>query len=244
MINYFRTEFRKFLREARTLDFKTTYIFISIAAILFISFTITNVSFYYKYIGKDFLYSRIYWLLSDGVLMIFVSVLSVKFILKKNLSDFGFTLGDKKFGFLSVLIFYLFMLPLLWIVSASESFSLTYPQGGPALRENISLLLLYEICIIIYMLGWEFLWRGYMLFGLKEKLGYYAIFVQMIPFFILHKGKPDLELFGSILAGIILGIQALRSRSFIYAWILHSIIMISIDTISVLRYNFSFYKIF
>jgi uncharacterized protein len=243
MINYFKIEIRNLIKEIRTLDFKTTYVFISVSLILYISLTITNVSFYYKYIGKDFLYSRIYWLLGDGLLMTIGTVLSVKFILKKKLSDFGFTLGDKRFGFLSILIFYLVMLPVLWIVSASESFALTYPQGGPALRENFSLLILYEICIIIYMLGWEFMWRGYMLFGLKDKFGYYAIFVQMIPFFILHKGKPELELFGAILAGIILGIQALRSRSFIYAWILHSVIMISIDLISVMRYNLSFYRL-
>lgn len=82
-----------------------------------------------------------------------------------------------------------------------------------------------------------------MLFGLKDKLGYYTIFIQMIPFFILHKGKPDLELFASIFAGIILGIQALRSRSFIYSWLLHFAVMFSIDFISVLRFKFNFYSI-
>ncbi len=244
MLSYFKTETGKLVKEIRTLDFNLSYIFISLSLILFISFTVTNVSFYFKYFGKDFLYSRLYWLISDGLLMFLVPVLSVKFVFKKNLSDFGFTLGDKKFGFRTVIVFYLFMLPLLWIVTASESFALTYPQGGPALRESLPLLLIYELCILVYMLGWEFLWRGYVLFGLKVKLGYYAIFIQMIPFFILHKGKPDLELFGAIIAGIILGIQALRSGSFIYAWILHSIIMISIDLISVIRYNLQFYKIF
>ena len=243
MIEYIKLELKKLIEEAKKLDFKTVYIFISIAIILFISFTITNVSFYYKNFGKDFLGSRIYWLLTDGLLMFLFSVLSVKFIFHQKLSDFGFNLGDKKFGFITSIIFFVFMLPILWIVSASPSFAQTYPQGGPALREDIGLLFLYEICILIYMLGWEFLWRGYTLFGLKVKLGYYAIFVQMIPFFILHKGKPDLELLGSIFAGIILGIQALRSRSFVYAWILHSAIMISIDIISVLRYKFQFYNI-
>jgi hypothetical protein len=243
MIEYIKLELKKLLEEAKKLDFKTVYIFISIAIILFISFTITNVSFYYKNFGKDFLGSRIYWLLTDGLLMFLFSVLSVKFIFHQKLSDFGFNSGDTKFGFITSIIFFVFMLPILWIVSASPSFAQTYPQGGPALREDFGLLFLYEICILIYMLGWEFLWRGYTLFGLKVKLGYYAIFIQMIPFFILHKGKPDLELLGSIFAGIILGIQALRSRSFVYAWILHSAIMISIDIISVLRYKFQFYNI-
>ncbi len=74
-----------------------------------------------------------------------------------------------------------------------------------------------------------------MLFGLKDKFGYYTVFIQMIPFFILHKGKPEIELFASIFAGLILGVQALRSRSFIYSWILHWLVMFSIDGISILR---------
>lgn len=136
------------------------------------------------------------------------------------------------------------MLPVLWIVSATPDFAKAYPQGGIQVSESWYRFLLYEFSILIYMLGWEFLWRGYMLFGLKEKFGYYSIFIQMIPFFILHKGKPELELFASIFAGLILGIQALRSRSFIYAWILHWLIMLFIDSISIIRGQFQFYKIF
>ena len=65
----------------------------------------------------------------------------------------------------------------------------------------------------------------------------------MIPFFILHKGKPEIELFASIFAGLVLGVQALRSRSFIYAWLLHWMVMVLIDGISILRFQFKFYKI-
>jgi uncharacterized protein len=242
-MSYWKNEFHKLLKEVKSLDFKTVYIFISVAFILFISFTLTNASFYLKNIGKDFLDSRLYWLFGDGVMMFLLSVISIKLVFKEKLSSFGFTFGEKKFGFGTTIIFFAVMLPIVWIVSASETFSRTYPQGGPSLKENMQLLFLYELGVFVYMLGWEFLWRGYMLFGLKVKLGYYAVFIQMIPFFILHRGKPDLELFGSILAGIILGVQALRSGSFIYAWLLHFLVMFSIDIISVVRNQLNFYKI-
>ena len=119
--------------------------------------------------------------------------------------------------------------------ASSQTFAATYPQGGPKVKENFTIFILYELCVLVYMLGWEFFWRGYMLFGLKDKFGYYTVFIQMIPFFILHKGKPEIELFASIFAGLILGVQALRSRSFIYSWILHWLVMFSIDGISILR---------
>lgn len=74
-----------------------------------------------------------------------------------------------------------------------------------------------------------------MLFGLEKKFGYYAVLIQMIPFVILHNGKPDIETFSSIIGGIALGILALRTRSFIYGVFVHFAIMLFIDLFSTLR---------
>lgn len=76
-----------------------------------------------------------------------------------------------------------------------------------------------------------------MLFGLKEKFGYYAVFIQTIPFVILHNGKPAVETFGAIAAGIMLGLLALRTGSIYYGVIIHSAVMINMDLVSVLRYK-------
>jgi hypothetical protein len=244
VIKYLLNELKKLGGEIKTLDFKVSYIFISVSVITFISMVYATPMFFYEHIGKDRLMSRLYWLTTDGALMFFLSVISIKFVLKGKLSDFGFKMGDKKFGFSTALVFFLVMLPLVWIVSASESFANTYPLGGSELKTNMGLFLIYEACVMFYMLGWEFLWRGYMLFGLKPKLGYYSVFIQMIPFFILHRGKPEIELFASIIAGLVLGIQALRSGSFFYCWLLHCCVMISIDSISVIRFATKFYGLF
>ncbi len=244
MISYLKNELGKLKVEIKTLELKPVVLFLSVSLIVFSSMTLAAPSFYYDHFAKDRLGSRFYWFLVDGSIMFIVPVFIIKLILKEKLSDYGLKFGDIKFGLITAGIFLAFMLPVVWIVSASKEFASTYPQGGAALRDNFTLFILYELSILVYMLGWEFLWRGYFLFGLKEKFGYYAIFIQMIPFFILHRGKPDLELFASIFAGLILGVQALRANSFIYAWILHWIVMLSIDSISIFRYTNNFYKIF
>ncbi len=244
MIRKYFSELKDLLSIIKTLDFKVVYIFLSVSIIVFIGVSYVNPLFYYNNIGQDRLDSRLYWFLGDGLLMFLVPLLSIKFILKGKLSDYGLTIGDGKFGMFTVIGFFLFMLPFLWIVSASPDFARTYPQGGSEVSSSITTFLIYEFAVLIYMLGWEFLWRGYMLFGLREKFGYYSIFIQMIPFFILHRGKPELELFGSIIAGLAMGIQAWRSGSFIYSWILHFLVMFTIDSISIIREKFSFYKIF
>ena len=73
----------------------------------------------------------------------------------------------------------------------------------------------------LHMFTWEFLFRGYMLFGLEKSIGKSAIFVQAIPFVLLHLGKPFLETLFSIPGGFILGYVAYRTRSFLPCFIIH-----------------------
>ena len=73
----------------------------------------------------------------------------------------------------------------------------------------------------LYMFAWEFLFRGYMLFGLEKSIGISAIFVQAIPFVLLHLGKPFLETLACIPGGFILGYVAYRTRSFLPCFIIH-----------------------
>jgi membrane protease YdiL (CAAX protease family) len=82
-----------------------------------------------------------------------------------------------------------------------------------------------------------------MLFGLKEKFGYYSVLIQMIPFVILHNGKPAPETFGAIAGGIALGILAFRTNSIYYCVFAHMGIMLSLDTISTLRYRANDYGV-
>jgi len=73
----------------------------------------------------------------------------------------------------------------------------------------------------LYMFAWEFLFRGYMLFGLEKSIGKNAIFVQAIPFVLLHLGKPFLETLACIPGGFILGYVAYKTRSFLPCFIIH-----------------------
>ena len=73
----------------------------------------------------------------------------------------------------------------------------------------------------LYMFAWEFLFRGYMLFGLEKSIGKGAIFVQAIPFVLLHIGKPFLETLACIPGGFIFGYVAYRTRSFLPCFVIH-----------------------
>lgn len=245
MIAEIKKELRWLSEAIKTLSFKESFIFISVAVITFISMYYSSPNFFRRMFdtSDDKFYSTLYWFSADGFLLLIVPLILIPLVLKGKPSDYGFRIGDYRFGLKSALFFIVVMFPVLWVASGSESFAKAYPQGGPFVRENIEVLLYYELFVGFYMLAWEFFWRGYMLFGLKEKFGYYAIFIQMIPFFILHRGKPDIETFASIFAGLILGIQAWRANSFLYCFLVHWSVVIFIDVISVLRYKSQSYGI-
>ena len=188
------------------------------------------------------LYEYLYWFLGDFVTLFVLSAVIIKFILKENLTDYGLKVGDFKIGLFLSLTFFVVMLPLVWIFSGSPEFVEKYPHLLST-RANWNEFFIYESALIIYMFAWEFIWRGFMLFGLKEKFGYYSVLIQMIPFVILHNGKPAAETSGAILGGIALGILAFRTRSIYYCVITHMGVMFSIDLISTLRFRANDYGI-
>lgn len=227
----------------KTLDKKVITIFLSVAVLQTTSWYITSRQFFrsnlfeqYQFHPQVYLIEYLYWFIGDFITFFILPVIIIRFFFKERLSSYGLQIGDYKVGLKITLIFILIMLPLVWFASSTDSFAKVYPHLNSA-RDSWNVFIIYEIGLLIYMLAWEFIWRGYMLFGLYEKFGFYSIFIQMIPFAILHNGKPLLETFGSILAGLALGVLALRTKSIFYCVIAHMSVMFSIDLISTLRFR-------
>lgn len=156
---------------------------------------------------------------------------------------YGLGLGDWKAGLLLSALFLAVMLPAVYVASKTPTFAGHYPLAGQSAfklkvegggdRLSLRLFLLYEAAYFLYFVGWEFLFRGWMLNGLLPKLGKGgAILLQTAPFALMHLGKPELEALGSIIAGIALGVLALRTRSFWYGAILHGAIAVWMDLLA------------
>ncbi len=76
----------------------------------------------------------------------------------------------------------------------------------------------------LYMLGWEYFFRGFLLEGLRHHFKEGAIILQMIPFTLLHLGKPDIEVISCVFSGIVWGYICYQLRSFWPAFIMHMIV--------------------
>ncbi len=156
-------------------------------------------------------------------------VLIVKVVLKESLSDYGLQWGDWQFGLKILPWACIVMIFLSYLSSSDPLFQAAYPLSygaGDSWRHT----LLHESGYLFYYLGFEFLFRGFMLFGLRQSLGdWNAIWIQTLASTLIHIGKPMPETFSAILGGIVFGIFVLRCRSLYYQIILHWILGVSLN---------------
>ncbi len=150
----------------------------------------------------------------------FLPILVIIIILRKNPLDFGLKFGNPRIWGLYVAITCLVGLPILYFASWSAPLREYYriEQFNP---------LIYFLETAVLLFAWEFYFRSFLLFGLKEKLAEKSIIVQMIPFVLLHIGKPEIEVLSTIVTGIYFGYIAYRGNSLWPAFIIHLFINIS-----------------
>lgn len=249
ILQILKVETKKFIKLLKELDRKVIIIFLAVGILQTISWYFTSRRFFrenlfeqFQNFSHPFLLEYFYWFIGDFFTLFILSFLIIRFILKENLLDYGFRVGDYKVGLSFSLIFILMMILIIWFISATPEFANKYPLLDSA-KKSWSIFLIFEAGMLIYMIAWEFIWRGFMLFGLEKKFGYYSVLIQMIPFVILHNGKPFPETFGAIFGGIALGVLAIRTRSIYYCIVTHISVLYSIDFISTLRFRANEYGI-
>lgn len=155
------------------------------------------------------------------ILFFLIPAAIVIFVFKRSLSEFGFTVGDWHFGLKFVSLWIIVTTPLVYLNSFMPNFQKEYPLV-PLAGKNIGWFFLWALIYLVYYIGWEFLFRGFMQIGLKPVLGaFYSICVQTVPSTIIHFGKPEGETVTAIFAGIIFGAVALRTRSIFWPLLAH-----------------------
>jgi len=188
-----------------------------------------------------------YWFFASVALYLGAPLLLARVTRGSFHRAYGLGLGDAKAGALIAGLFLLVMVPAVVVASRWQSFAGTYPLAGPAAytlaaqgtagRASLALFAAYEAAYFLYFVGWEFLFRGYLLNALLPRFGRAgAILIPTAPFVLMHLGKPELEALGAAVAGVALGILALRTRSFWYGAALHGTIAVLMDAISARPY--------
>jgi membrane protease YdiL (CAAX protease family) len=164
--------------------------------------------------------ARLNWFGLNFICLFIVPALITKYVLKRSLADMGLRGGDWRLQMRYAALFGGVTLPAILIASRMMDFRLYYGQYMWG-RDDIPLLIVFMAGWAVYFFAWEFFFRGFLLQSLGERFGAATIALQTMPFVMMHFGKPEIEIWASLIAGVALGWWGWRTRSFIGPWLLH-----------------------
>ncbi len=154
--------------------------------------------------------------------------LVIRVILRQRIADHGLqTRGFTEHVWIYVL-FFGFVAALVVTVSFEESFQTYYPFYKEASRSWYDFWA-WEALYAAQFFSLEFFFRGFWLKAGKGAMGSHAIYAMVVPYCMIHFGKPFLETIAAIGAGLVLGTLALRTRSIWSGFLIHVSVAISMD---------------
>jgi membrane protease YdiL (CAAX protease family) len=153
----------------------------------------------YKYIDRVILYL---------VIPLVITLL----IFREDPRAYGFTFGDWKLGLTYTLLGILLMAPIIYYLG----------HGNPSMKTYYERFLTgLPWTTFLDLIGWEFFFRGWILFAYARKFGPEALWLQAVPFAMAHIGKPEVETLSTIFGGFAFGWIAWRTRSFVWPFLIH-----------------------
>lgn len=154
----------------------------------------------------------------------------------KALAALGFHPGNYRLGFLAMLI----SLPVAafsgFFTVKEPGLSTFYPFSKSACTSPKKFFL-YELSYLcLYYFAWEFTFRGFFLFSLVELMNrtttavLVAVLLQSIISTVFHLHHPPAEVVSSLFGGVVFGLIAYATGSFLYTLFIHALIGIVNDT--------------
>jgi membrane protease YdiL (CAAX protease family) len=126
------------------------------------------------------------------------------------------------------------VVPAMLLVSSQPDFGNYYPFYKLASRSWFDFAI-WEGIYWLQFFSLELFFRGWILGALRKAMGAGAIFVMAVPYCMIHYGKPYLEAHGAIVAGIVLGSLAMRTRSIYSGFLVHITVAFSMDFLALWR---------
>jgi len=176
---------------------------------------------------------RLYWASWGFLFYLLIPVLIVELGFRESPARYGLRIYLTRRTLFLYLGLVAVMIPALFWASQRPAFQVKYP-----FVRNLTgwdEIVLWEAVYLGRFVALEFFYRGFLLFGIEERFGRLAVPVTVIPYAVMHYAKPFPEALGAIVAGGVLGLVALRTRSIFGGALVHMTIALSMDLLAMWR---------
>jgi membrane protease YdiL (CAAX protease family) len=183
--------------------------------------------------------------LGGALLLVVMPVLIIRFYFKQPLGNYGLLLppkGKRKAGVIIFLVFMAITSVSMYVAAGNQDMQALYPFYKTF--TGIPQFMLYELCYFPFFLVIEFVFRGYLLFGVADNpitatsnnttsntvyLRAYAIIISMLAYNTWHLGKPLTELWSTPIWGFVAGVVTYTLRSIWPVLIVHFLMNVLLD---------------
>jgi len=149
-------------------------------------------------------------------------------LLGRTPRELGAGLGSRREGLRFLVIGVPVALAVGWNSASSPELAAVYPLGSPQL--TLASFLPHAVGYVLYYVGFEYHFRGFLLLGLERPLGPWAANVLQAGIVALvHVGKPGIELAAAFPASLLFGWVVLRTRSIWYVVAIHAAVGLALD---------------
>lgn len=159
--------------------------------------------------------------LSGAVLFGFVPLLVILLVFKLPVNDFG---SNKDFLAKSIIWWIpaaILVVVINYYATRNKNHLAQYPQIR-AKHWSSGLSTLSALSWITYLAGYEFMFRGFLLFSCLESFGYWpAIIINISLYSLIHLPKGPTETVASVFFGFILSYLSIELGSFWFALFIH-----------------------
>lgn len=165
--------------------------------------------------------------------LILIPMLSITLILREPLRDYGLRLRGTFGSWRPYVMLFAIAFPFLVLASFNGEFQDRYPIYEMLPGESWwPYLWAWWVLYAVQFVGVEFFFRGFMVHGLKLRMGFSAVFVMVVPYTMIHFHKPMPEALAAIVGGIILGYLSLKTRSIWWGVAIHMAVAGSMDVLA------------
>jgi hypothetical protein len=185
---------------------------------------------------------------AGALLLVGVPLLIIIFVFRQSPRDYGLGLprrNRRRLTAISAVLLLVVSAPAFWFAADVDSMRQTYPLYRGRFDGDAEFFV-YELGYLPFFLAIEFIFRGYLLFGLYRfrdrdvgggvrgapgplVFGYYAILISMLSYTAWHLGKPLPELWGTLIWGLLAGTIALGTGTIWHLVIVHWLLNVLLD---------------
>jgi membrane protease YdiL (CAAX protease family) len=125
-----------------------------------------------------------------------------------------------------------FVLVPVVVLASQPGFASFYPMYKGA-RLSTAEFIAWELIYLPSFFAVELFFRGILLFPFRRRFGSLAVLVPVVPYMMIHFGKPVLEAGGAVFAALVLGTAALVSGNIWLGVVVHVVVALTMDCFAV-----------